>query len=130
MLRDTLLGLREQKTCAGDSYEVVVIDNDPEGSAQPVVEELRREWPAYVELRYIHETRVGLSFARNRGIDEARGEIIGFLDDDLFVPPGWLSAVLGVSSGRGPLALVAAHSSTGRTTPMRSSGPARRSWLP
>lgn len=94
MLRDTLLGLREQMTRFGDSYEVVVIDNDPDGSAQPVVNELRIHWPSSVALRYVHETRVGLSYARNRGIDEARGEFLGFLDDDLFVPSGWLVAVL------------------------------------
>jgi glycosyltransferase involved in cell wall biosynthesis len=94
MLRDTLLGLRDLRTRPGDTYEVVVIDNDPDGSAGPVVEELRQTWTEMVKIRYIHETRVGLSYARNRGIDESRGEVIAFLDDDLFVPPGWLSAVL------------------------------------
>jgi glycosyltransferase involved in cell wall biosynthesis len=94
MLRDTLLGLRDQKTNAGEAYEVIVIDNDPDGSALPVIDEMSREWPESVKLRYVHEKRVGLSFARNRGIEESRGEIIGFLDDDLFIPPGWLSAIL------------------------------------
>jgi glycosyltransferase involved in cell wall biosynthesis len=94
MLRDTLLGLREQETNAEGIYEVIVIDNDPDGSACSVVEAIRRDWPQTVPLRYIHEKRVGLSFARNRGIDESRGEIIGFLDDDLFIPPHWLSAIL------------------------------------
>lgn len=94
MLRDTLLGVREQQTRPSDTYEVIVIDNSPDGCAQPIVDELRNRWPPSVALRYVHETRVGLSYARNRGIEEARGEILGFLDDDLFVPSSWLSAVL------------------------------------
>lgn len=94
MLRDTLLGLREQQTAPGDIYEVVVIDNDPHRSAEPIVDELRQQWPSSVALRYLHETRVGVSFARNRAIEEARGELLAFVDDDMFVPPNWLASML------------------------------------
>ena len=45
-------------------------------------------------MRYIHETRTGLSYARNRGIEEARGDIVAFLDDDVFVAKRWLVNVL------------------------------------
>ena len=58
-----------------------------------VVEELRPEWNGSVPLRYVHEQRPGLSFARNRGIDESHGDIIAFLDDDMIMDPGWLSAM-------------------------------------
>jgi hypothetical protein len=40
------------------------------------------------ELAQLESQNVG------KPIGGARGEIIGFLDDDLFVPPGWLTAVL------------------------------------
>lgn len=94
LLRDALLGLREQHTRPGDTYEVMVIDNDPDGSAKPILDELQHDWPSSVILRYVHEKRTGVSFARNRAIDEARGEFLAFVDDDMFVPPQWLGSML------------------------------------
>jgi GT2 family glycosyltransferase len=94
MLRDLLLSLRNLKTRAGDCYEVLVIDNDRSGSARGAVEELSCGWAGAMTVRYVHEVRPGCSFARNRGIDEARGEIIAFLDDDELVSPGWLTAFI------------------------------------
>ncbi len=35
-----------------------------------------------LNVRYIHETQQGLSYARNTGIAQAQGAIIAFLDDD------------------------------------------------
>jgi glycosyltransferase involved in cell wall biosynthesis len=94
MLRDLLLSIGNLKTRAGHCHEVLVIDNDPSGSAQRVVEELSCGWSGPMTVRYVHEVRPGCSFARNRGIDEARGEIIAFLDDDELVWPEWLMAMI------------------------------------
>ena len=64
-------------------HEVVVVDNS-EGDRD--VERLAAERGA----RYLVESRLGLSFARNAGIDVATGEVIAFVDDDAVVDPGWL----------------------------------------
>jgi glycosyltransferase involved in cell wall biosynthesis len=94
VLRDTLCGLQAQQMDPPDTFEVVVIDNDPAQSAGAVVAELKAGWPQTVRLHYVPESRLGLSYARNRGIDEARGDVIAFLDDDVFVSPTWLRAML------------------------------------
>ena len=64
--------------------ELVLVDNSPEASARNV------PLPGYV--RYIHEPRAGVAHARNRGVAEARGTHVIFLDDDELPAPGWLAA--------------------------------------
>lgn len=62
-------------------FEIIVIDDGGSGSAGNAV-------AMYDErLRYVHQPHAGAAAARNRGIKEARGEFIAFLDDDdLFFP--------------------------------------------
>jgi GT2 family glycosyltransferase len=69
--------------------EVLVIDNAPStAGAQDVV--LSLDDP---RVRYIREAVPGLSRARNRGLAEARGEIVAFTDDDVRVDQGWLGGL-------------------------------------
>jgi len=59
----------------------------------------------YAHVRYILETNVGLSHARNRGWQEARGEYVGYLDDDALAQPGWLETASRVISAIHPAIL-------------------------
>jgi GT2 family glycosyltransferase len=79
----------------GLRYELLVIDNDANGSARPVVESFQPRWPAGGTLRYVSESRSGLTYVRNRGLDEAAGQIVAFLDDDIFIDPNWLLEIVG-----------------------------------
>lgn len=73
---------------------VVVVDNDPEGSAASVV----AEW-ADRGIRYVHEPRPGISAARNRALAEARdADVLVFLDDDEMPSAGWLAHLVGAWS--------------------------------
>lgn len=67
-----------------DGVELVLVDNTPDGSARGV--------PLPPFARYIHEPRSGVAEARNRGVAEARGGHVIFLDDDQRPAPGWLQA--------------------------------------
>ncbi len=69
----------------GVEIEIVVVDNSAEGDAADTCRALGAEG-----LRYVHEPQSGLAFARNRGIAEARGEVLVFLDDDETAKPQWL----------------------------------------
>lgn len=80
-----LRSLRRQRTAF--PFEVVVVDD---GSSDTTAQ-VAREYGARVE-RFDHHR--GLNAARNRAIELAEGELIAFLDDDVRVPPGWVSAVV------------------------------------
>ncbi len=64
--------------------EVLVVDGDEGRSAQAVVEAAMRPGGANPLVRYL-PSPPGLTLQRNRGVREARGDIVVFLDDDVEV---------------------------------------------
>lgn len=68
-----------------DQYEILMVDNNStDGSG---------EWLRAMDgIRVLSESMPGSYCARNRGIREARGEVIAFTDSDCFPDRGWLKA--------------------------------------
>jgi hypothetical protein len=73
-------------------YEILVVDNDPAGSARPVAEAMAASGAA--AIRYVAEPRPGISHARNAGVAHAAGRYLAFLDDDEEAEPFWLAHLL------------------------------------
>lgn len=46
-----------------------------------------------VPVRYVFEPKQGISHARNRGIQEARGSVLAFTDDDILPSPDWVARI-------------------------------------
>jgi glycosyltransferase involved in cell wall biosynthesis len=70
------------------SFEVIVVDDGSQDGTREHVESLiSTRSGSKIPLRYIFQANGGSSAARNRGIAEARGEWIAFLDsDDIWYP--------------------------------------------
>lgn len=91
--------------------EVIVIDNHPSKSAQEVVSDHKSK-----NTHYFFESRQGHSFAKNKGLQKAKGEYSIFLDDDAKLPPKWLSEATKLITKRnfevfgGPIKPYFAHS--------------------
>lgn len=70
------------------SWEVLVVDNNSTDGTRDVVEGYGRRNPE--RFRYLLESKQGLCHARNAGVENARGKIIAFTDDDAIVESTWL----------------------------------------
>ena len=90
LLRKALISLMEQ-TMPTEDYEIIVADNASSDDTEEVTYSLMEKAS---NLRYIHEPNLGLSHARNRGISEANGEIIAFMDDDAVADSEWLKMIV------------------------------------
>lgn len=87
-LRRALDALLHQNAACRD-YEVIVVDNNSSDGTAELLSALSDE-----RVRSVREPRQGLSFARNAGLELARGDIVAFTDDDVEVAPDWVSTIV------------------------------------
>lgn len=72
------------------NFELIVVDQNPKGTLEPLFEVLEDNFPL------VHVTRPddrGVSKSRNAGIKHVTGELITFPDDDCWYPPDLLQTV-------------------------------------
>ena len=88
-----------RETGAIGSIEVVIIDNDPAGSAREAV-------AGHERVRYVVEPSPGVSAVRNRALDEAAGRaLLLFIDDDEEPEADWLRLLLSARRDTGAAAV-------------------------
>ena len=90
-LKRTLQSLQAQAVGDGVDWEVLIVDNNSKDDTRSVVEDFGA---TFSRVRYCYEPTQGLSFARNHGIAQARGNILLFTDDDVTPEPDWLRRIL------------------------------------
>ncbi len=94
LLRTTLGGALGQREV---EHEVIVVDDGSRDETQERLAEL-----ADPRLRVVrHQSSAGPAAARNRGLAEARGEWVAFLDDDDLWSPAKLRAQIDVATREG-----------------------------
>lgn len=72
-------------------YEVIVVDDETPDNSMAIVEEFAEKYPGMIKMIHQKNTRQG--GARNRGVREAQGEYILFVDSDDYVSPRLLETV-------------------------------------
>lgn len=70
-------------------YEIVLVDNNCTDNTHGVCEQFTAAHPQ-INFRYTVEPEQGLSAARNKGIKEAKGDIIIYVDDDALVDSDYI----------------------------------------
>ncbi|MDR1090006.1 MAG: glycosyltransferase [Prevotella sp.] len=90
-LYNALKSVAEQDFRCQD-YEIVMVNNNSTDSTENICDQFQVDYPQ-VKFHYFQETNQGLSYARNRGVKESRGDILVFVDDDATVFDRYLSSV-------------------------------------
>jgi glycosyltransferase involved in cell wall biosynthesis len=81
------------QTLDAGSFEVILVDNNSTDKSAEIIKQFIAAHPQ-LPFRYVFESNKGLSFARNRGIAEAKAGIITFIDDDAEATPVFAKTVL------------------------------------
>ncbi|MDF1672087.1 MAG: glycosyltransferase [Vicingaceae bacterium] len=74
---------------AKEAFELILVNNKSTDSTEKICSEFG-ENNNHINYRYFLETQQGLSFARNRGVAEAKGKYIVFIDDDAFLDENYV----------------------------------------
>jgi glycosyltransferase involved in cell wall biosynthesis len=98
LLGDAVRSLDSLQTHDELRFEIVIVDNASADETASVARELQATCSAPV--RYVYEPKPGVSAARNRGIAEAQGEWIAFMDDDQIADEHWLWGLLSAARRR------------------------------
>lgn len=91
-LPEVLNRLRSQTNTEHLKWEVIVVDNNSNDNTAQIIQNYQATWPQTHQLRYYLETQQGAAFARQRAVEEAQGQYIGFLDDDNVPAIDWVAA--------------------------------------
>lgn len=78
-----------------ESWELLVINNRSTDNTETECERFQTDFPQ-VHYHYYWEDKQGLSYARNKGIEQATGDWLIFLDDDALVEPHYVASLLQV----------------------------------
>jgi len=90
LLAKTLDRLAQAERPISGAWDILVVNNACTDNTRALVASFLDRLP----LRETYEPRVGLSHARNRALGETKGSHIAFIDDDVLVGEGWLTAQL------------------------------------
>jgi glycosyltransferase involved in cell wall biosynthesis len=100
--------------------EILIVDNNSSDETRQTVSSVTANHPHTV--RYVFEPRQGNSYARNTGIQQSRGDIVAFIDDDVVVADDWLQVLISALAERPHVSFVG-----GKVLPLWSEQPPE--WL-
>jgi cellulose synthase/poly-beta-1,6-N-acetylglucosamine synthase-like glycosyltransferase len=74
----------------GELFEIIVVNNASTDNTKNVVLSFASQYP---KIRIVDEPQKGLTKARQRGLEEAEGDIVAYIDADGKMPAGWVEKI-------------------------------------
>ena len=90
LLKNCLRSL-EKQTADKRMYEVIVVDNNSNDNTDETIKDFTK---SRLSIQLVKEKNQGLSFARNRGWQEAKGKYVAYIDDDAFTDHDWIAEII------------------------------------
>lgn len=78
------------QSASSELFEVLIIDNNSTDDTKRIALDFCKN---HNNFKYIFEEKQGLSHARNRAIEEAKGEYLAYIDDDAITDKEWLKKI-------------------------------------
>ena len=72
----------------GGKIEIIIVDNDPEGSAKDIVNDIKESFK--VPILYFDQSIKNISLTRNVAVKNANGDFLLFIDDDEYADSEWV----------------------------------------
>lgn len=91
-LPDVFEALRHQAGTEQIRWEIVVVDNNSTDDTKDLVQAYQRQWSADQPFHYLFEANQGAAFARIKAVKAAKGQFVGFLDDDNIPASNWIAS--------------------------------------
>lgn len=91
-----------KQTVPDHYYDILVINNASDDDTQNIVSNYIKKNGNLNNIKLVHEPKIGLSNARNRGIKTSQTNYIAFIDDDARVPKNWIETALQIISEHRP----------------------------
>ena len=82
----------KNQTAKKEFYEIIIIDNNSSDKTELICKDYIQK-NSEINVTYFLEKKPGLSNARNRGIKEAKGDILCFIDDDGFATANYVKTI-------------------------------------
>ncbi|HWQ95764.1 MAG TPA: glycosyltransferase, partial [Candidatus Methylomirabilis sp.] len=74
------------QTYPQENFEIIIVDGSTDDTEE-IIKDIKKD---HQNLRYIKQMDKGAASARNLGIINSKGEIVGFTDDDCIVDQCWI----------------------------------------
>ncbi|MDF5709007.1 MAG: hormogonium polysaccharide biosynthesis glycosyltransferase HpsE [Nostoc sp. S4] len=91
-LPELLERLKNQLQTENLSWEIIVVDNNSTDNTAKLIQTYQVNWQCAYPLKYCFEAKQGAAYARKKAVAEAKGKLIGFLDDDNYPIQNWVAA--------------------------------------
>jgi glycosyltransferase involved in cell wall biosynthesis len=87
---DRLFNALSRQTLKSDYYEIILIDNGSSDNTQNIF----RKWNnTFTHISYYYQSSPGLHIGRHKGLHEAKGNVLVYIDDDIEPFETWLEAI-------------------------------------